>query len=66
MPSRQGRGAVRGRPPRELVVEVQYDHVSGDRFRHGTTLLRWRPAKDPRQCRLAQIAAGADAALLFG
>src|SRR5690606_28738859 len=26
-----------------LVVEVRYDHVTGDRFRHGTKLLRWRP-----------------------
>jgi ATP-dependent DNA ligase len=51
--------------PHELVVEVQYDHVSGDRFRHGTTLLRWRPDKAPEQCRLAQISAGADAVLLF-
>ena len=39
----------------ELVVEVRYDHVTGDRFRHGTTLLRWRPDKAPRQCTLAQL-----------
>ncbi|RYG86266.1 ATP-dependent DNA ligase [bacterium] len=39
----------------ELVVEVCYDHVSGDRFRHGTKLLRWRPDKAPRQCRFEQI-----------
>jgi ATP-dependent DNA ligase len=38
-----------------LVVEVQYDHVSGHRFRHGTKLLRWRPDKAPRQCTLDQI-----------
>ena len=38
-----------------LVVEVQYDHVSGDRFRHGTRLLRWRPDKAPRQCTLEQL-----------
>ena len=38
-----------------LVVEVQYDHVSGGRFRHGTTLLRFRPDKAPAQCRLEQI-----------
>ena len=31
----------------KLVVEVRYDHFSGDRFRHGTTLLRWRPDKSP-------------------
>jgi ATP-dependent DNA ligase len=39
----------------ELVVEVRYDHVTGDRFRHGTKLLRWRPDKAPRQCKLEQI-----------
>jgi ATP-dependent DNA ligase len=39
----------------ELVVEVRYDHVTGDRFRHGTTLLRWRPDKAPHQCRMDQI-----------
>ncbi|MFO1398158.1 MAG: ATP-dependent DNA ligase [Burkholderiales bacterium] len=39
-----------------LVVEVQYDHWSGERFRHGTKLLRWRPDKAPRQCTLAQVA----------
>ena len=43
----------------ELVVEVRYDHVTGDRFRHGTKLLRWRPDKAPRQCTLAQLRAEA-------
>lgn len=43
----------------ELVVEVRYDHVTGDRFRHGTRLLRWRPDKAPRQCRMDQLAAPA-------
>jgi ATP-dependent DNA ligase len=38
-----------------LVVEVQYDHFSGGRFRHGTRLLRWRPDKAPRQCSLDQV-----------
>jgi ATP-dependent DNA ligase len=38
-----------------LVVEVQYDHFSGDRFRHGTHLVRWRPDKAPRQCTLEQV-----------
>ncbi|HZI89739.1 MAG TPA: ATP-dependent DNA ligase, partial [Candidatus Polarisedimenticolia bacterium] len=38
-----------------LVVEVEYDHVSGSRFRHGTKLLRWRPDKAPRQCTFEQI-----------
>jgi ATP-dependent DNA ligase len=39
----------------KLVVEVCYDHFSGDRFRHGTKLLRWRPDKAPRQCTFEQI-----------
>jgi len=39
----------------KLVVEVSYDHFSGDRFRHGTTILRWRPDKAPRQCTLDQL-----------
>jgi ATP-dependent DNA ligase len=39
----------------KLVVEVCYDHFSGDRFRHGTKLLRWRPDKSPRQCTLDQV-----------
>jgi ATP-dependent DNA ligase len=39
----------------ELVVEVQYDHFSGGRFRHGTSFLRWRPDKPPRRCTIAQV-----------
>jgi ATP-dependent DNA ligase len=39
----------------ELVVEVRYDQVTGDRFRHGTALLRWRPDKAPEQCRFDQL-----------
>jgi ATP-dependent DNA ligase len=39
----------------ELVVEVCYDHFSGDRFRHGTSILRWRPDKSPRECRMDQL-----------
>ena len=39
----------------KLAVEVQYDHFSGERFRHGTKFLRWRPDKDPRQCLMAQV-----------
>ncbi len=39
----------------KLVVEVQYDHFTGGRFRHGTKLMRWRPDKDPRQCTMAQV-----------
>jgi ATP-dependent DNA ligase len=39
-----------------LVVEVTYDHFSGDRFRHGTRLIRWRPDKSPKQCTMDQVA----------
>lgn len=39
----------------ELVVEVSYDQVTGERFRHGTGLVRWRPDKAPRQCRMEQL-----------
>jgi ATP-dependent DNA ligase len=39
----------------KLVVEVQYDHFSGGRFRHGTSLLRWRPDKAPEQCSMSQV-----------
>ena len=40
----------------DLVVEVRYDQVTGCRFRHGTTFLRWRPDKAPTQCRMDQLA----------
>ena len=39
----------------DLVVEVQYDHFTQGRFRHGTKLLRWRPDKLPRQCTMDQV-----------
>jgi ATP-dependent DNA ligase len=39
----------------KLVCEVQYDHFSGGRFRHGTKFLRWRPEKKPEQCTLEQV-----------
>ena len=39
----------------KLVVEVAYDHFTGGRFRHGTKLIRWRPDKAPRQCRMDQV-----------
>ena len=38
-----------------LVAEVQYDQVTGDRFRHGTRFLRWRPDKSPKQCTFDQL-----------
>lgn len=39
----------------KLVAEVQFDHFSGGRFRHGTKFLRWRPDKKPRLCNLDQL-----------
>jgi ATP-dependent DNA ligase len=39
----------------KLVVEVCYDHFTGERFRHGTRLLRWRPDKAPKQCTMDQV-----------
>jgi ATP-dependent DNA ligase len=39
----------------KLVVEVQFDHFTGGRFRHGTRLLRWRPDKSPKSCHLSQV-----------
>jgi ATP-dependent DNA ligase len=38
-----------------LVVEVQFDHFTGGRFRHGTKLLRWRPDKAPKACTMIQV-----------
>jgi ATP-dependent DNA ligase len=38
-----------------LVVEVEFNQVTNERFRHGTTLLRWRPDKKPRQCTFEQL-----------
>jgi ATP-dependent DNA ligase len=56
-PSRWNRGKGNTWQPlkRKLVVEVCYDHVTGQRFRHGTKLLRWRPDKAPAQCTMAQL-----------
>ena len=39
----------------KMVVEVAYDHFTGDRFRHGTKIVRWRPDKAPRQCTMDQV-----------
>lgn len=39
----------------KLVIEVCYDHFSGERFRHGTSILRWRPDKAPQQCTFEQL-----------
>jgi ATP-dependent DNA ligase len=42
----------------KLVVEVQYDHFTQGRFRHGTKFLRWRHDKPPRACTMDQVTAG--------
>jgi ATP-dependent DNA ligase len=39
----------------ELVVEVAYDHMEGDRFRHTTQFQRWRPDRDAASCTYAQL-----------
>jgi ATP-dependent DNA ligase len=50
-PNRWGGGELEESPVRpELVVEVRYDKVQGNRFRHGTKLVRFRPDKNPAQC----------------
>ncbi len=41
--------------PPQLVAEVQFDHFTGGRFRHGTRFLRWRPDKSPRDCTFKQV-----------
>ena len=39
----------------ERVVEVRYDHMEGQRFRHTAQFNRWRPERDPRSCTYAQL-----------
>ncbi len=41
----------------ELVVEVDFDHVSAGRIRHGAKLKRWREDKPPRDCTIEQLTA---------
>jgi ATP-dependent DNA ligase len=76
-PSGFGRGRTPGEPNRwtgtrdvsweplrpELVCEVAFDHLEGDRFRHGATFLRWRSDKPPTACTYSQIAEVAPAEL---
>ncbi|KAA9151868.1 ATP-dependent DNA ligase [Microbacterium lushaniae] len=44
----------------ELVVEVAYDHMEGDRFRHIPSFRRWRPDRDPRSCTFDQLEEAVD------
>ena len=39
----------------ELVVEVAFDHITGERIRHGAKLLRWRDDKEPSECHISQL-----------
>lgn len=39
----------------KLVAEIAFDQVTGDRFRHGTRFVRWRPDKAPKQCTFDQM-----------
>jgi ATP-dependent DNA ligase len=52
----------------ERVVEVAYDHMQGDRFRHAATFVRWRPDKPPSDCRYDQLeeTAAYELQLIFG
>lgn len=39
----------------ELVVEVTYENLTGMRFRHPARFVRWRPDKEPADCRYGQL-----------
>ncbi len=55
-PNRWGTGELEEAAVRpELVVEVRYDKVQGNRFRHGTRLLRFRPDKNAEQCTWREV-----------
>jgi ATP-dependent DNA ligase len=47
----------------KLVLEVQFDHFTGGRFRHGTSFIRWRPEKAPHACTMKQVQRESSAAL---
>jgi ATP-dependent DNA ligase len=55
-PNRWGTGELEESPLRpELVAEVRYDKVQGNRFRHGTRLIRFREDKDPKDCTWREV-----------
>ena len=55
-PNRWGTGELEETALRpELVAEVRYDKVQGNRFRHGTKLIRFRPDKEPEQCTWREV-----------
>jgi ATP-dependent DNA ligase len=41
----------------ELVCEIAFDHITGHRIRHGAKFVRWRPDKDPHDCKMEQLRA---------
>jgi len=55
-PNRWGTGELQESAVRpELVAEVRYDKVQGNRFRHGSRFLRFRDDKDPEQCTWREV-----------
>jgi len=48
----------------KLVVEVSFDHVTAQRFRHAAGFVRWRPDKSPRKCTMDQMKVAAPLSLL--
>jgi ATP-dependent DNA ligase len=69
-PSRWSAGKdLRWEPVRpELVAEVAYDHLQGDRFRHATSFRRWRPDRQPDSCTYTQLdtPVPAELSMVFG
>ena len=55
-PNRWGNEGLEETPLRpELVAEVRFDKVQGNRFRHGTKLIRFRDDKNPDQCTWREV-----------
>jgi ATP-dependent DNA ligase len=48
-------GSPHNRRNTRREAEVEHDHFTNGRFRHGTKFLRWRPDKSPPQCTLDQV-----------
>jgi ATP-dependent DNA ligase len=39
----------------ELVCEINFDHITGNRIRHGAKFVRWREDKPPEECLITQL-----------
>jgi ATP-dependent DNA ligase len=64
-PNRWGGGELEEAAVRpEIVAEVRYDKIQGNRFRHGTKLVRFRPDKDPAACTWRELRPPVDATAL--